>query len=187
VLAGLAAFLLVGGAPGAVLAVALVLAGPPLLSRLESSAHRRERLALVAAAPLVADLLAASLAAGATLDRALPVIARAVGGPAGKALDQVASHVRLGEPVDRAWQRAVDLPGLGAIAGTVARATRSGAPLAGMLAVAADDLRAEAAAASLAEVRATSVRAVLPLGLCLLPAFALLGIVPVVAGLIPAL
>ena len=45
----------------------------------------------------------------------------------------------------------------------------------------------EASAAALAEVRATAVRAVLPLGLCLLPAFALLGIAPIVGGLLPSL
>jgi len=187
VVAGLAVWMLVGGVPGAVLGAGLAVLGPPALGRLESGAQRRKRLALVAAAPLVADLLAASLAAGATLDRSLPVIARAMGEPAQAELEQVAAHVRLGEPADLAWSRLARSPGLGAIAVTVARSSRSGAPLAAMLAATAEDLRAEAAAASLAEVRAASVRAVLPLGLCLLPAFVLLGILPVVAGLVPSL
>jgi pilus assembly protein TadC len=161
--------------------------GPQALGRLESGAQRRQRLALVAAAPLVADLLAASLAAGVTLDRSVPVIARAMGDPARAVLEQVVAHARLGEPADLAWARVASAPGLGVIAQTVARSSRSGAPLAAMLATTAEDIRAEAAAASLAEVRATSVRAVLPLGLCLLPAFVLLGILPVVAGLVPSL
>ncbi len=67
------------------------------------------------------------------------------------------------------------------------RSSRTGAPLAGVLAGTADDLRAEASAAALAEVRSTAVRAVLPLGLCLLPAFVLLGIAPIVGGLLPEL
>ena len=78
-------------------------------------------------------------------------------------------------------------PGLGGIARAVARSSRTGAPLATLLSSAAIDLRAEASAAALVQVRAASVRCVLPLGLCLLPAFGLLGIVPVVAGLLPAL
>ena len=186
-LAGLAVWGLLGGAIGLLGGVTVAIGAPRLLARLEPSWRRRERMQLTAAAPLVADLLAASLAAGATLDRALPVIARALGGPVQVRLDQVQAHVRLGEPAAVAWARVADAPGLGGIARTVARSSRSGAPLAGMLASTADDLRAEAAAAALAEVRATSVRAVLPLGLCLLPAFTVLGVLPVVAGLVPAL
>lgn len=186
-LAGLGIWALLGGTLGLAGGVAAALLGPAALGRLETGARRRHRRALVAGAPLVADLLAASLAAGVPVERSVPVIARAVGSPVGDALALVSAHIRLGEPADVAWSRVADTPGLAAIATTVARATRSGAPLAGMLVATAEDLRAQAAAAALAEVRATSVRAVLPLGLCLLPAFALLGIVPVVAGLIPVL
>jgi len=186
-LAGAALWALIGGVPGLLAGAFVALAGPAVLGRFETGARRRRRLALIAGAPLVADLLAASLAAGATVERSVPVIARALGGPVCEVLEQVAARIRLGEPAEQAWARVADTPGLGAIALTVARASRSGAPLAGLLANTADDLRADAAAAALAEVRATSVRAVLPLGLCLLPAFGLLGILPVVAGLIPAL
>lgn len=185
--AGLALWALLGGVTGVLAGVAAVLLGPPLLGRLETESRRRERLALLAGAPLVADLLAAALVAGVPIDRAVPVIARALGSPVGDALELVAAHVRVGEAPDHAWSRVADTPGLGAIATTVARSARSGAPLAGMLVDTADDLRAQAAATALAEVRATSVRAVLPLGLCLLPAFVLLGILPVVAGLIAEL
>lgn len=185
--AGLAAWGLLGGLPGAVAGAAIALGGPRALGQLEPGSRRHARLALVRSAPLVADLMAASLSAGSTLDRSLPVIARAVGGPAGEALDEVWARARLGEPMDLAWARLAGTPGLGGIARTVARSSRSGAPLAAMLATTAEDLRAEAAAVALAEVRSTSVRAVLPLGLCLLPAFTMLGILPVVAGLIPSL
>lgn len=184
-LAGLALGVLLGGIPGVVVGLTAALGGPPLLARLETRAHRQQRLALVAGAPLAADLLAASLAAGVPVERSLPVIARAMGAPVGEQLERVAAHIRLGEPAEVAWSRVAELPGLGPIATTVARSARSGAPLAGLLVATADDLREQAAAAALAEVRAVSVRAVLPLGLCLLPAFALLGVLPVVAGLMP--
>lgn len=186
-MAGLGLWALLGGVTGVIAGCVAVLLGPPLLGRLETESRRRERLALLAGTPLVADLLAASLAAGVPVDRAVPVIARALGSPVGDALELVAAHVRLGEPPDQAWSRVADTPGLAGIATTVARSARSGAPLAGMLVDTADDLRAQAAATALAEVRATSVRAVLPLGLCLLPSFVLLGILPVVAGLVPEL
>ena len=52
--------------------------------------------------------------------------------------------------------------------------------LAGALAV---DLRAAARTATDAEVRRAGVRILAPLGLCFLPAFVCLGVVPLVIGL----
>lgn len=186
-LAGVAAWLLLGGTAGIVAGAGCALLLPLALARLEPAASRRRRLELVRTAPLVADLLAASLAAGVPLDRAVSVVARAVGGAPMAVLAGIHRRVALGEAPAVAWTTAADLPGLGGIARAVARSARTGAPLAELLTAAAADLRAEAAAAGLAEVRATAVRAVLPLGLCLLPAFTLLGVVPIVGGLVPSL
>lgn len=186
-LAGLALWLLVGGALGAVAGVGVALGFPPAVARLEPARVRRERRDLVRAAPLVADLLGASLQAGVPLERAVPVVARSVGGPSARALLSVHRATQLGEPTSTAWAALAQSPGLGGIARAIARSTRTGAPMAGILAQAATDLRAEAAAAALEQVRSTAVRAVLPLGLCLLPAFALLGIAPIVGGLLPSL
>jgi Flp pilus assembly protein TadB len=158
-----------------------------VIARLEPARVRRERLELIHSAPLVAELLSAALTAGVPLEHAVPVVARAIGGAAGERLMGVHRRVELGEPVARAWGVLSRTPGLGAVARAVARSSRTGAPLAAVLAQSAEDLRHQASAAALAEVRATAVRAVLPLGLCLLPAFALLGIAPIVGGLLPDL
>jgi len=186
-LAGVAVWLLLGGVLGGALGVGVAVVLPVLIGRLEPARVRRERLELIRAAPLVADLLAAALMAGVPLEQAIPVVARAIGGPAGESLGGVHRRAQLGEPVDQAWAGLAQAPGLGGVARAVARSSRTGAPLAALLAQSAEDLRSEASAAALAEVRATAVRAVLPLGLCLLPAFALLGIAPIVGGLLPSL
>jgi Flp pilus assembly protein TadB len=186
-LAGGVVWLLLGGVVGGALGLVVAVVLPVLISRLEPARVRRERLDLIRSAPLVADLLAASLMAGVPLGHAIPVVARAVGGPAAQALMGVHLRTELGEPMARAWAALAATPGLGGVARAVARSSRTGAPLAAMLAQSAQDLRRASSAASLAEVRATGVRAVLPLGLCLLPAFALLGIAPIVGGLLPAL
>ena len=186
-LAGAAAWLLVGGLVGVLLGATTAVVVPPVLRRLEPARVRRERLALQRDAPMVADLLAAALAAGIPVEQSLDVIARAVGGVAGTLLAEVHRRMQLGEPAAAAWARVGTRPGIEGIARAVARAGRTGAPLADLLAAEAADLRGRAASAALVEVRAASVRAVLPLGLCLLPAFGLLGIVPVVAGLLVAL
>ena len=146
-LAGLAAWLFVGGPPGGVVGVGVALLVPALIARMEPARVRRERLDLLRAAPLVAELLAAALMAGVPLDHAVPVVARAVGGAAGERLVGVHRRAELGEPVARAWEGLTRTPGLGAVARAVARSSRTGAPLAVVLTQAAEDLRSQAAAA----------------------------------------
>lgn len=72
---------------------------------------------------------------------------------------------------------------LGALARTMIRAAQSGAPVADVLTRLADDARRTAQATASAAARRVGVHAVAPLGLCFLPAFVFLGIVPMVAGL----
>ena len=61
---------------------------------------------------------------------------------------------------------------------------RAGVPAAALLRAAAEDVRDDAAAAGLAEAERLAVRLVLPLGVCVLPAFVLVGVVPVVVGVL---
>ncbi len=186
IVAGLGLGALVGGAAGLIVGCATALAVPVLVARMEPADVRRERRELRKSAPLVADLLCASLQAGVPVDLAVPVVAHAVGGPAGRLLLTAHRRTQLGQPMESVWTGLASTPGLGGIARAVVRSSRTGAPMSGVLAQAAGDLRAEAAAFDLERVRATAVRAVLPLGLCLLPSFVLLGIVPVVGGLLPS-
>lgn len=61
---------------------------------------------------------------------------------------------------------------------------RAGVPAAELLRAAAEDARDDAAAAGLAAAERLAVRLVLPLGVCVLPAFVLVGVVPVVVGVL---
>lgn len=63
-------------------------------------------------------------------------------------------------------------------------ARAAGVPAALLLRAAAEDVRDEAAAAGLAAAEGLAVRLVLPLGVCVLPAFVLVGVVPVVVGVL---
>ncbi|MBT1678123.1 type II secretion system F family protein [Curtobacterium aurantiacum] len=63
-------------------------------------------------------------------------------------------------------------------------ARRAGVPAAGLLRRAAEDVRDEAAAEGLVAAERLAVRLVLPLGVCVLPAFVLVGVVPVVVGVL---
>jgi tight adherence protein B len=66
----------------------------------------------------------------------------------------------------------------------LALAQRAGVPAASLLRAAAEDVRDDAAAAGLAAAERLAVRLVLPLGVCVLPAFVLVGVVPVVFGVL---
>ena len=65
----------------------------------------------------------------------------------------------------------------------MARAHRSGAPVVAAVDRLSEELARRARADVEDRARAVGVRAAVPLGVCLLPAFLLLGIVPLVAGL----
>ncbi|EGD45368.1 type II secretion system protein [Nocardioidaceae bacterium Broad-1] len=66
----------------------------------------------------------------------------------------------------------------------MARAQATGAPVATTVERLADDLTRNARAEVEDRARSVGVKAAVPLGICLLPAFLLLGVVPVVGGLL---
>jgi Flp pilus assembly protein TadB len=150
------------------------------LRSLEPAQARRRRLLLVADLPWAADLLAAAVEGGAPLDGALRAVAEALGGPLGAELRSVAAALELGAAPELAWS-AVD-SAAAAVGRSFVRAAEHGTPPAELIARLADDLRAAARAESSAALRAAGVRALAPLGACFLPAFLLLAVLPMVAG-----
>ena len=83
-----------------------------------------------------------------------------------------------------AWLSLGKHPVVGPLARDLARAVDSGAAVQTVLSRRGNEIQSERRAAVEARAKAVGVRTVIPLGLCFLPAFLLLGIVPVVAGLL---
>ncbi|MGH3321880.1 MAG: type II secretion system F family protein [Streptosporangiaceae bacterium] len=181
-LTGLASGLLVGGVSGVLLGAVVGLLLHRVLRRLEPAAVVRRREAVARDTPVAVDLMAACLLAGATLPHAATSVADALGGPVGDALHGVVSTVRLGADPATAWLSLLDEPTLAPLARVMSRAVRSGAPLAETMARFADDQRARRRHAAAVGAQRAGIRAVAPLGLCFLPAFVLLSIVPFVVG-----
>jgi len=133
--------------------------------------------------PLAADLLAACIAAGASPVIAAQAVGEALTGPVGERLARAAAEVRLGgEPAD-AWRRLAALPGAGPLARLLERADESGLPAAGPVARLAAEARADWTRTATARARRAAVLITAPVGLCFLPAFIAVGVLPVVIGL----
>ncbi|MGY9068541.1 type II secretion system F family protein [Streptomyces sp. CAS3] len=133
--------------------------------------------------PLAADLLAACIAAGAGPVVAAQAVGEALGGPVGQALARGAAEVRLGGTPADAWHGLAVLPGAGALARLLERADESGLPAAAPVARIASDTRAEWGRTATARARRAAVLISAPVGLCFLPAFVAIGVLPVVIGL----
>jgi pilus assembly protein TadC len=119
--------------------------------------------------------------AGSPLPEALALAAPAAGDHAG-ALDQVGVLLRLGAEPAAAWGT-VEADPLGQLARTAVRSAESGVRLAAALEASAQQLRTEFQTSARMRAERTGVLALAPLGLCFLPAFVCLGIVPVVVGI----
>ncbi|MFJ8108761.1 type II secretion system F family protein [Streptomyces sp. NPDC096132] len=133
--------------------------------------------------PLAADLLAACIAAGAGPAIAAQAVGEALGGPVGEGLARGAAEVRLGGEPATAWRRLAEMPGAAPLARLLERADVTGIPAAGPVARLAGDARADWTRAATARARRAAVMVAAPVGLCFLPAFIAIGVLPVVIGL----
>lgn len=169
---------------GLVVAAAVTLGVFLALGRVTSAGSARRQAELRSALPAVCELLAVAVAAGLPLRSAVDVAVEAVDGPARQVLAEVAARVRLGEPESQAWAELEREPALQTIAHEVSRTVSSGLGLAPLLRELAVEERRAGAAAAVVRARQVGVRSVMPLMLAFLPSFILLGIVPIVGGII---
>lgn len=146
--------------------------------------ERRER-ELLAAVAMVSDLLRVSMSVGATARGAVELVARH-GGPLGCGLDAVVVAVRAGDPFDAAVEEWAERTGGPAdeLASALVAAERRGVAIAASLGRLADDLRRRRRRSAEAAARRLTVRILMPLVCCILPAFGLLVVAPmIVTGL----
>lgn len=127
------------------------------------------------------DLLALALSSGAPVIAALEAVAERSGPVVGGHLRHVAAALRWGVDDARAWS---ELPSVWRPAAqAMALAGLAGVPPGQLLRRAARDVREQERRRLEESAARLSVRIVIPLGLCFLPAFGLLTVVPVVAAL----
>jgi Flp pilus assembly protein TadB len=152
---------------------------PEHLSRVEADA----KLAVSRALPEACSLLAGLLRTGCTDSDALARTAAVIDGPLCETLTVAAQMRRLGATATEAWRASGDDPGVRSLATVLARRGESGASVAAELDRLASDLRSDYFTHAQAAARTAAVRSVIPLAVCFLPAFLLVGVAPIVAAL----
>jgi Flp pilus assembly protein TadB len=129
------------------------------------------------------ELLAACLRAGLPVPVGVRAVAEGLDAPAGPALRRTAELLTLGADPVQAWQPALECTATTRLARAAQRSGRSGTALAESLIRLAAAVRAGAREQSEAAAQRAGVLIAGPLGLCFLPAFLAIGVVPVVIGL----
>jgi Flp pilus assembly protein TadB len=129
------------------------------------------------------DLLTACLLAGMPVPVAVRAVAGGLDAPAGPALRRTAELLALGADPTQAWQPALECSATTRLAKAARRSGRSGIALAESLARLAADVRAGARDQSETRAQRAGVLIAAPLGLCFLPAFLAIGVIPVLIGL----
>jgi len=155
-----------------------------MLSKREDAPGNIESAAVARDTPVFIDLLAATLASGATMHSSLSAAANAMqGSPIQTRLAPVLAAIQLGADPRDAWSTLIDEPVLGQLAISVRRSYDTGAGLEPVLVGIATEMRREHRSRVEVAARTAGVKAVIPLAVCFLPAFFALGVVPIVASL----
>lgn len=176
--------LVIGVVPALVVGLIMMPVVDLLFSSAESGAVQRRRVRLGDQLPMALELIAAAIASGAPVVLAVELVAAAIEDPLGQELRDVAAHLRLGASSASAWAQLNDVkrsgPDVASATRAVLRAERTGARLAPALLRIAEDARAESATRRIEAAQRAGVMSALPLGLCFLPAFIVVGVVPIV-------
>jgi hypothetical protein len=132
-------------------------------------------------AAVVLALVDAAVGSGAGLPRALAAVGRAVGGADGRTLERASAGLVLGAGWDVVWSAAA--PRVRPLVECLASTWTTGAAPGPALRARGEQLRRERRTAAREAAGRLGVRLVIPLGLCFLPAFLLIGLVPVLVSL----
>jgi pilus assembly protein TadC len=156
--------------------------GTLMLGWLEPRSARRRRQQLIMEVPQALELLAACLAAGLPSSASCAAVVETFDGPVADDLGRVLAMLKLGVGEVLGWRTLRHHPHLGLPAEDLARAAESGTSMVEGLRHHARAAREARRGALQVRARAVGVRSVLPMMICFIPSFMLLGIVPAVVS-----
>ena len=136
---------------------------------------------------MMLELVAAMLDAGSGTGRSLELVAATASPEYRHALRPVVFALAIGADWETAWRSSeVRLPEILEMRDALGFAAVTGAPSAAILYAQAARMRRERFRAAEKRAASLGVKLVIPLGLCSLPAFICLGVVPVLLALVPS-
>ena len=136
---------------------------------------------------MMLELVAAMLDAGAGIGRSLELVAASAAPQYRDSLRPVVSALAIGADWETAWRSsAARSSGILELRDALGFAALTGAPSSAILYAQAARLRRERFRAAEKRAASLGVKLVVPLGLCSLPAFICLGVVPVLLALVPS-
>ncbi len=137
--------------------------------------------------PMILELVAAMLDSGAGLGRALDLIAACASPQLSRTLSTVVAALEIGTDWETAWRSSgQQCAEARKLKDALAFAALTGAPSSAILYAQAARLRREQFRMAEKRAAALGVKLVIPLGLCSLPAFICLGVVPVLLAMLPS-
>lgn len=136
---------------------------------------------------MMLELVAAMLDAGSGVGRSLELVAAAAAPAYRLSLKPVVSALAIGADWGTAWRSSeARLPEILEMRDALGFAALTGAPSSAILYAQAARIRRERFRAAEKRAASLGVKLVIPLGLCSLPAFICLGVVPVLLALVPS-
>lgn len=157
----------------------------PATSPREPNSAKNDPAAGTDDAALLLELLGACLEAGQPISGALETVASVADPVKEAAMLQLVAGLRIGASWQHSWAAVTRREPLAPIYRALSFGVLTGAPSAPILYAEARQLRAQEQRNAEKRAAALGVRLVVPLGLCSLPAFICLGVVPVVLAMIP--
>lgn len=170
----------IGGLIGAVTVVAVFV----VVGQGETKAEKRRQEQLREQLPATLELLASCLSAGAPISQAMSEVAEVSPSATAELLRSYRRNLDVGRSQGQSWRFIATEPVWEPVANDIAALVSSGSAVTKLLLSHAGDARAELASELESEAKTLSVKSVLPLMSCFLPSFILVGVVPIIAGVI---
>lgn len=131
------------------------------------------------------EIIRLGISSGMTISDALGFAQQRAPVAAARELEEVLKQFNLGFPITRGLQQiATNNPRWQPISDTLITSLNSGSSVSEQLADVEFVLQSSIDTEKLKRIKSVAVKSVLPLGLCFLPAFILLAVIPIVAGLL---
>jgi len=131
------------------------------------------------------EIIRLGISSGMTISDALQYAQKHSPHAASQELEQVLNQFRMGFPLSRGLEEIADAnASWRTISDTLIGSLHSGSPITDQLADVEFALQSSIDTEKLKRIKSVAVKSVLPLGLCFLPAFILLAVIPIIAGLI---